>query len=385
MKYYFLCVVFLFIACNKIGIPEPLQINLGNISEKEVGLSEIAESIEYIPLNSPHAIQHLFKIAKTDSFLFVSDYPNGIQMYRKDGKFISMIGRKGGGPGEYIDGYKFAIDESNNRIYVLEKQKIIIYDFQNNFIKNISIADLETNFREIEYINDRLFLFEINTSGYAKYNWVELDTLGQIIYTKSNTVKQFECKIGFNSDCSYKINNSIVYWDKYNDTIFQVNSSGFSAKYVWGNWDNKLPKSNITSKQYENLFLDPYNIIESQDFLFLFYFEKQNYCTAYLNKKDRQFYLVNKSEDFETRYCGPGFINDLDGGLNFAPMENYQNEDGDYLFSWKFAYDFVEYVNSTKFQNSTLQYPEKKAELEELANSLDENDNPILMLVKLIE
>jgi len=30
-------------------------------------------------------------------------------------------------------------------------------------------------------------------------------------------------------------------------------------------------------------------------------------------------------------------------------------------------------------------HPEKKKELEKLANSLDENDNPVLMLVKLKE
>ena len=30
-------------------------------------------------------------------------------------------------------------------------------------------------------------------------------------------------------------------------------------------------------------------------------------------------------------------------------------------------------------------YPEKKKQLEQLANSLDENDNPVLMLVKLKE
>ena len=30
-------------------------------------------------------------------------------------------------------------------------------------------------------------------------------------------------------------------------------------------------------------------------------------------------------------------------------------------------------------------YPEKKKQLEELANSLNENDNPVLMLVKLKE
>ncbi|MGV8091740.1 MAG: hypothetical protein AB2L24_07745 [Mangrovibacterium sp.] len=41
------------------------------------------------------------------------------------------------------------------------------------------------------------------------------------------------------------------------------------------------------------------------------------------------------------------------------------------------------HVASDEFKNSTPQYPEKKKELEKLANSLSENDNPVLMLMKL--
>jgi hypothetical protein len=47
------------------------------------------------------------------------------------------------------------------------------------------------------------------------------------------------------------------------------------------------------------------------------------------------------------------------------------------------AYEFIDYINSSTFKNSTPLFPEKKKELEKLANSLTENDNPVLMLVKL--
>ena len=43
------------------------------------------------------------------------------------------------------------------------------------------------------------------------------------------------------------------------------------------------------------------------------------------------------------------------------------------------------YVASDAFKSSSPKYPEKKKKLEQLANSLDENDNPVLMLVKLKE
>ncbi|MCF6357444.1 MAG: hypothetical protein L3J54_06505 [Draconibacterium sp.] len=47
--------------------------------------------------------------------------------------------------------------------------------------------------------------------------------------------------------------------------------------------------------------------------------------------------------------------------------------------------DLIEHVNSEAFKNSTPLYPEKKKALEKLANNLNENNNPVLMLVKLKE
>ena len=50
---------------------------------------------------------------------------------------------------------------------------------------------------------------------------------------------------------------------------------------------------------------------------------------------------------------------------------------------WIDAYIIKEHVASEASKNSNPKFPEKKKELEKLAASLDENDNPVLMLVKL--
>ena len=78
-------------------------------------------------------------------------------------------------------------------------------------------------------------------------------------------------------------------------------------------------------------------------------------------------------------------VNDLDNGPNFK-IQNTVTVDGtEYLVSWINAFELKTYVASEEFKNSTPKYPEKKKELEQMANSLNENDNPILMLVKLKE
>jgi hypothetical protein len=42
-------------------------------------------------------------------------------------------------------------------------------------------------------------------------------------------------------------------------------------------------------------------------------------------------------------------------------------------------------VSDSEFKTSIPKYPEKKKELEKLANSLKETDNPVLILVRLRE
>jgi hypothetical protein len=46
-------------------------------------------------------------------------------------------------------------------------------------------------------------------------------------------------------------------------------------------------------------------------------------------------------------------------------------------------YQIKTLVMNNEFKNSISKYPEKKKELEKLANSLKETDNPVLMIVRL--
>ena len=77
-----------------------------------------------------------------------------------------------------------------------------------------------------------------------------------------------------------------------------------------------------------------------------------------------------------------GIINDMDGGPNIWFKTT---KDDHTIISWINAYELKSYVASDAFKNSIPKYPEKKKELEKLANSLSENDNPVLMLIKLKE
>ena len=99
------------------------------------------------------------------------------------------------------------------------------------------------------------------------------------------------------------------------------------------------------------------------------------------DKQNDEFFLVAPS-NVDHQIEPTGIKNDIDGGINFMPR--YAVNDT-LIVGWFEAFELKMYVASETFKNSTPKYPEKKEELEKLAASLDENDNPVLMLVKLKE
>ena len=60
-----------------------------------------------------------------------------------------------------------------------------------------------------------------------------------------------------------------------------------------------------------------------------------------------------------------------------------QNKAENIWSDYNILYQIKVRVASNEFKNSSPKYPEKKKELEKLANSLKETDNPVLMMVRL--
>ena len=71
------------------------------------------------------------------------------------------------------------------------------------------------------------------------------------------------------------------------------------------------------------------------------------------------------------------------GGAS-ARQESYFVENGrEYIIGLTYPYKIKTRVESNEFENSVPKYAEKKKELEKLADSLKETDNPVLMVVRL--
>lgn len=75
-----------------------------------------------------------------------------------------------------------------------------------------------------------------------------------------------------------------------------------------------------------------------------------------------------------------GFVNDWDGGIDFWPTGQLNDNQ---VFMPITPLQFKKLVSEEAVKTEDIKYPEKKSKLLKLISSLDETDNPILMVVTL--
>jgi hypothetical protein len=122
-------------------------------------------------------------------------------------------------------------------------------------------------------------------------------------------------------------------------------------------------------------YINPFNLFEFGNYV---YYEFQTDFVLLKGSKVYSF-IGSKKDDFKALIdTEKGLVNDLDGGPNIIPITI---KDDNTVIAMLEAMELKRYVASDSFRKSNPKYPEKKAELERLANYLKETDNPIIILV----
>ena len=384
LAFYMLLLVGFFFSCSNDKKAKIAIIDPGNMVVKQLSLSEFAEDITYIPISNDVLFGSIVSVQLTDSMILIAPVREGLLGYDYNGNFIRQIGKNGRGPGEYNYANNFTLDRNKEIVYVLDGVRHILlkYSFKGNFIETIDLKiDGNKMQSEIVFSNDKLVLFEGINQGEGKYDWIEMDTRGNILFEKLNAIEKFP---SYHFCCGNKqeaFNNTFYYWNQINDTIFKINKEKYEPAFIFTQGNFRFPKQKIREIYTEYFF--PRYLFFTKDYVFLAYiYQYQNHTGIYV-KSENQLYDVNKSEDWNL-VRGPGIINDFDSGMPLIPLSYYSDkQDKEYLIGEVNPFQLKAYVASDVFKNSTPKFPEKKKALEKLANGLTVNDNPVLMIAKL--
>jgi hypothetical protein len=379
-QYIIVFLIFTIVSCKVEMKQEIVIINPETAVEREVRLSKFTDDITYVPLDNEILFQHPNRIEVTKDHFIMATFPTGIMVFDRKGTFRNKIGAMGRGPGEYQFGLYFTIDPENELVYIYDSNRIIAFTFYGKHIHDYSLTEFETSFWDIQFINDKLYLAGRISSGHAKYDWLILYTNGSLYSYKYNHIPHFESRQG-DWGGFYTISNNLYYWNNYNDTIFLIKDSLYQQSAYFAQGAFRRPHGNIPLDIARRYFR-ALDIIGTNAYLFFLYYFDNYLQSGYMKKNNGVLNITGKIDSY-SGFDHPGILNDIDGGPAFPPFYYFQENGEEFLIGWIHAFKLKAHIESEAFKNSTPKYPEKKKELEKLAASLDENDNPVLMLVKL--
>ena len=150
-------------------------------------LSEVASDVEFVQLEvtDESLLREIFSIQVSDSHILVEDFDEAF-LYTRQGKFLTKVGQKGQGPGDYVYIICMALDENNQEIHILARDGMKTYGFDGKFKRKVSLLSYElfSNFEPLMYIwNNHIFLRDRIALGMPRediWTWALTDTSIQI-------------------------------------------------------------------------------------------------------------------------------------------------------------------------------------------------------------
>lgn len=399
---FFICAVCLLTGCkkkenNNRNIPElPVHLSMEKIDKvkSEEALSSITSGLLYIPLETTEQalIRNIqMAVFLRDGNLLVSD-KSQILLYDVNGKFIRTISQKGNGPADFTRLNGLVADPRRGGFFMHTNNKVVEFDAEGNYVNNFPTTDRPMGIvmdKEKNLVLHRMnipkmpedkeptwFLFRYDRQGneLKRYEDRSARLMEENILPLTTPIRPF-----------YVFDENVYINEFGNDTIFRVDPDSLTPYAVIDLGELRMSASPEGTRNSAEMV---FNEI------------KKKLYTAYLLEDDHFFYFTfgwgfsgeylyatyNKKESRLSAYGGGGFndpdgglINDIDGGLPFFPT--MITPEGKRL-QFKTAEKFREYILAQDYAKNKQLYGTKFEKLYELAESLDDDDNPVLIIAK---
>ena len=376
--------IFLLASISNVCVGQPKIIIDPNARKTgDLSLNDIVESIEYIPLetNNECLIGVVGELLVSENYIFIScKITRRYYLFTRNGKFVAYVGNIGQGPGEYaVNNINIVhINEKDDVVTLRTRhpQSLMYYNLKGKYIKS---APFEYGGIALSNQNG-YFLLKYPNFGTTPYSYAlfdnDLKMITQQIKPVPYTREQQNFYAGRGTPfCQYLFNdNEYVRENVLNDTLYRINHDySFTPAYIINAGKREVTvdlrrDSRLFEREAENYVIVTY-MYETTDYLLLSYTYQSKGIHCYFNKYDNKLlHLPSQS----------GIPNDYDGGFDFWPK--YQNNKE--MFAVYDAYMFKEHQeNQNKIK--PLGQPKAIENFNKLAQSIDPDDNPVIVIVKM--
>ena len=236
-----------------------------------------------------------------------------------------------------------------------------------------------------------LLVFTEQNSGSDPFLFIEhneqgdtLQTIPQHLFWDKDETSQFMVLFGQNN--FYLFENKLHMKGCYFDTVYTYNETNkIVPKYFIDLGDHRIPDDLVYERKSTRPMPDDAcwaGVYETTGFIFIPYgyhfniqankvLNNNKGCVLY-NKKTNQGVALKETEQ-------GGFKNDINGGPDFNPT----NTNDTLAVMAVSALEMKLFLDSDEFKNREVKFPEQKETLKQLNQTLKEDDNSFLVLVKL--
>ena len=375
-----------------------------------LNISDIAHSITYIPLetNDDVLVHILEQIVYENEQFILRDwdlvYP--CKVFDREGRFIHNLGKIGQGTNEYIS-LSTIYSNYNDSIFLFSRNlsKIWIYNPNGQLIDILKTDGIAAEYMlfNIWFLQTHFYLADVicQTSKnimvtHPRSILLQADGNKLLTYRTDFPYLTIErafdgFAITYEAATMYRFKDQIRHYKAINDTVFTTGPNMEMTKefvFELGKYKQSIEQMLAGATNQQNNFIVPLNIMESINYLFIEYNftnyapEKFEYLKRWPSGPERMvtdyrvFGLFDKRTGELKLMNQPikeklGFKNDIDGGPVIWPKYISSNDE---LVSTIQPEEFMEYYNN-------IQSP--SAELKKIADKLEIDDNPIVIITKL--
>ncbi|MBR1593709.1 MAG: 6-bladed beta-propeller [Alloprevotella sp.] len=352
-------------------------------------LYNLIDTIRYVRLEtwSDCHIDRVDKLVCDAAQMFILDKKNhAVYRFSEDGKYLGRIGAYGYGAGEYQDVEDIALDTKARTITLLDTRgaALLVYDYEGRFVKSMP---LYYYFYQIAYIGDKLaqYTYFGNNSRLAPVDRHQLvistpEAQGALVPTLAGFPYPESLRDAFHWMSGRPLNavaGEVFYHDIRSDTIWEVGKDACRARYCLAFPDKAswVWKGEIDTDEKMNA-----------------YFRTTPHFNGYytFTKHHMQFSIMQEAKPVTNllydRRSGHVLFGDVSrprGDLfEYMCCYHFNFSDGEYFYHVLRPADLfrllAEYAKHPQLKK--IQFPPKDRALVE---SLHEDDNPILVKMKL--
>jgi len=321
--FFLVAISVILINCKKNEDPvNEVDLDIRKFSERDFFLSETCDSLEYVFLETcdSNFIGKISTIKISSNFIILVDgITNKVHAFKRNGKYLFEIARKGKGPGEYLQVDDLVIDEQQQCVYLSAgMKKVLKYSLDNKFLETINL-DVGPRFLSI-YTEGLVSIVKCPLTlnyNHCTFNFLGVD--GKIKAQKiQHEISSFTGNEPLTYSSLYTVNDTLCFWEGYFNEIYGLTKRG----EVIHRWTLSYPPDKISQKSMRSL--ESFSKAVKTGFTIVSFFESsRHFFVGALENGKRVHLVIDKLRKHNIRIqsttSGNLILNNIDGIANFWP------------------------------------------------------------------